>query len=117
MICSPAGDLVGDPPSPQEPPVLVKAIAAIGDDPLGPVPWPAGAPPDMGDRIDQCDRFGDVVAVGRGCRPAQQEPPGVGQDVVLGTRPAAVDRARPEPGAPFLACTYEASTIARDQSI
>lgn len=117
MLGPPAGDCVGDSACAQPPPVLVVVITTVGDDSLGTVAWPADRAPNMRNRIQERDQLGDIVAVGRRRRPGKQEPVGVGQDVVLGTRPAAVDRARPEPGAPFLACTYEASTIARDQSI
>jgi hypothetical protein len=47
----------------------------------------------------------DVVAVGAGHTPGQEQAASVGQDVVFDARAAAVDRARSEPAAPFFACT------------
>ena len=117
MLGPPAGDLVDNPPGPHETPVLVVVIATVGDHAAGAMAGPAGWAVYVWDRVYQRDQLGDVVAIGRGRRPRKQSPPGVGQDVVLDTRPPAVDRARPEPGTPFFAWTYEESTIARDQSI
>lgn len=71
MIGASAGDCVCDAPRAQHAPVLVEVIAAIGDESFGPVPWPAGAAPDMRDRVDQRDQLGDVVAVGCRCRPGK----------------------------------------------
>ena len=37
-----AGDLVGDPPGPPQPPVGVVVIATVGDESLGALAWPGG---------------------------------------------------------------------------
>jgi hypothetical protein len=49
--------------------------------------------------------LGDVVAVGAGQRPGERDAACVDEEVVLGARTTAVDRARARRGAPFLACT------------
>jgi len=100
-----AGDRVAHAAGTQQAAVLVVVIATVGDQPVWAVPGPAGAALDVRDLVQQRHQLGDVVAVGGGRRPGQQEPAGVGQDVMLDARPAPVDRAGPEPAAPFFACT------------
>jgi hypothetical protein len=58
--------------------------------------------------------LGDVVAVRAGQRHGHGHAAGVGDQVVLGARPGAVDRARPRFGPPFTALADEESTTARD---
>ncbi len=78
VLSPPAGDLVGDPPGPQETSVFVVVIATVGDESLGAMAGPPGWAVYLWDRIHQRDELGDVVAIGRGRREGQQEPPGVG---------------------------------------
>ena len=100
------GDGVSDAACSQEPAVLVVVIAAIGQHTIGPLTWPPAAwPAYRRDRVHERDQLRDVVAVGARHAPGQRQPAGVGQEVVLGARPGAVDRARPEPAAPLFACT------------
>lgn len=94
-----------DPPLPELPAVLVVVVTAIGDQPLRPLPRPSDASAHAGDRVDERQQLGDIVAVRRGRRPGERQPTAVGQDVVLDAFATAVDRARAEPGAPFFACT------------
>ena len=98
-------DGVPDAAGSQQAAVLVVVIATVGDDPRGPVTGSAERAADMRDRIDEWQQLRDVVAVGAGHRPGQEQTAGVGQDVMFDARAAAVDRARAEPAAPFFACT------------
>jgi hypothetical protein len=80
-----AGDPVGDPPGPQDAPVLVVVIAAVGQDEVGLCPRPADL---AGDRpgakvIKQRHKLGDVVAVGAGQRDGQRDAGRIDQEVVL----------------------------------
>jgi hypothetical protein len=94
-----------DPARPEQPAVLVVVVAAVGDEPVRPPPGPATTAADRRDRVEQREQLRDIVAT-RWCRrPGQQQPAGVGQDVVLDACPAAADRAWAEAGAPFFACT------------
>jgi hypothetical protein len=85
--------------------VLVVVIAAVGEQPIGPTSGPPRPASDGRDSVYQWQELGDVVAIGGGHRPCQEQAASVGQDVVLDARPAAVDRAWPDPEAPFFACT------------
>lgn len=101
-----SGDRVRDAARSQESAVLVVVIATIGQHPLGSLAWPAAARAAYRwDLVHERDQLGDVVAVGAGHTPGQRQAAGVGQEVVLGARPGAVDRTRPEPAAPLFACT------------
>jgi hypothetical protein len=57
------------------------------------------------------------MAVAAGQRPRQRETAAVYEEVVLGARTAPIDRARARLRAPFFACTWLESAIARDHSI
>ena len=94
-----------DPALPDQAAVLVVVVAAVGEQAVGSLAGPAGAAADRHDGVQQRDQLGHVVAVGAGHAPGQRCAVRVGQEVVLGARPAAVDRARARRGAPFLACT------------
>lgn len=99
-------DRVADAACPQEAAVLVVVIATIGQDPLGSLARPPAArPAHRRDGVHERDQLRDVVAVGARHTPGQGQAAGVGQEVVLGARPGAVDRAWAEPAAPFFACT------------
>jgi hypothetical protein len=106
MLAAASGDRVSDAAGSQESAVLVVVIATVGDHPLGSLARSAAVRPAYGrDLVDEWDQLRDVVAVGAGHDPGQRQAAGVGQEVVLGARPGAVDRARSEPAAPLFACT------------
>ena len=106
MLGLASGDRMTDAASSQQAAVLVVVRAAIGQHPFGSFAWSATARPTYRrDLVHERDQLRDVVAVGAGHDPGQGQATGVGQEVVLGARPGAVDRARAEPAAPFFACT------------
>lgn len=61
----------------------VRRIAAVGEQPLGPLARAADLPRDGADPVDQGQELGDVVAVATGQRDRQRHPGGVGDQVVL----------------------------------
>ena len=79
------GDPVGDPPGPQDAPVLVVVIAAVGKDQIGFLAGPADLSTHRagGEGIKERHQLGDVVAVAAGERHRQRDPRGVDQKVVL----------------------------------
>lgn len=93
-----AGDDGCDAAGADQAPVLVMVVAAIGIDPPGPTAWLADHTPDRRDGVDQRDQLGDVVAMPTGQRDGQRDAARVGDQVMLGTELAAVDRARPRVG-------------------
>ena len=106
MLGAASGDRVSDAACSQESAVLVVVIATVGDHPLGSLARPPTARAAYGrDGVHERDQLRDVVAVGARYAPGQGQPTRVGQEVVLGARPGAVDRARSEPAAPLFACT------------
>ena len=105
VLAAAAGDRVSDAAGSQLTAVLVVVIATVGEHAIRPLARPAGTAAYGRDRIDERYQLRDVVAVGAGHTPGQEQAAGVGQDVVFDPRAAAVDRARPEPAAPFFACT------------
>jgi hypothetical protein len=112
-----AGDLGPDAALAKLAAMGVVVIAAVGHQDAGPA---AGPPDPAGDGrhgIHQRDQLGDVVAVAAGQADRERDARGVDEEVVLGAGPAAVDRARARLGAPFFACTWLESTIAREKSI
>jgi hypothetical protein len=78
-----AGDEGRDPPDPQQAPVLVMVIAAVGDQPGRSPARSSHAPAHRRDGIDERDELGDVVAVSRRQRPGERDAAPVGEDVVL----------------------------------
>lgn len=98
-------DRVSDAAGSQQAAVLVVVIATVGEHAIRPLARPAEATAYGRDGVDERHQLRDVVAVGAGHTPRQGQPASVGQDVVFDPRAAAVDRARPEPAAPFFACT------------
>ena len=112
-----AGDDGRDAPLTDEPAVLVVVVTAVGHDLFGPLARsPEGAPYGW-HRVDERDQLGDVVTVATGDREGERDPRGVDEEVVLRSGSAPVHRARARFGAPFFACTWLESTIARDHSI
>ena len=78
-------------------------VAAIGDQATRLAFGWAAAALHGGDRFEQQQQLGAVVAVGAGDRPGERHAAAVGQEVVLGAAAAAVNRARTCRGAPFFA--------------
>jgi hypothetical protein len=112
-----AGDLGPDAAPAQLGAVGVMVIAAVGDQ----RPRAPGRAADLaGDArhgVHQREQLGDVVAVAAGQADRERDPARVDEEVVLGARPAPVDRARARLGAPFFACTWLESAIAREKSM
>ena len=100
-----ARDLGLDLALPEQPPVLVVVVAAVGGHAVG---SPAGTADRAAHRryaVDERDQLGDVVTVAAGDRPRERCSVAVDKEVVLRPGAAAVDRARARRGAPFFACT------------
>jgi hypothetical protein len=72
---------------------------------------------DRRDAVKQRDQLGDVVAVAARERVGEREPGRIDEEMVLRPVSGPVNRARARLGAPFFACTWLASTTARDHSI
>ena len=100
-----ASDLRDDPASAEFAAVLVVVVAAVGADPVGTPPRPAGLASYDRDTVDQRDQLGDVVAVAARDRPGKRQSGGVYEKVMLGAVSGSVNRARARFGAPFFACT------------
>jgi hypothetical protein len=111
-----AGDRGLDPSAPEQPPVLVVVVAAVGDEALGPSPRSADPPTHRRHQVEQREQLRDIVAVAARERPGQREAATLYEQVVLAAATAPVDRARTRLRAPFLAGTWLESAIARDQS-
>lgn len=105
VLYAASGDRVSDAAGSQLAAVLVVVIATVSEYAIRPLARPAERAAYGRDRVDERNQLRDVVAVGAGHTPGQEQAAGVGQDVVFDTRAAAVDRARSEPTAPFFACT------------
>jgi hypothetical protein len=84
-------------------PVELLVVAAVGDQLARTSLRRAAAAADRRDRLEQQQELRPVVAVGAGQRPGEWDAAAVGQQVVLGAVPAAVDRTRPGRGAPCFA--------------
>jgi hypothetical protein len=89
---------------PDEPPVLVVVVAAVGDQRPRPASWPADATADGRHSVEQFEQLGDVVAVTAGERPGERDAAAVYKQVVFAACPAAIDGAGTRFGAPFFAC-------------
>ena len=98
-----SGDHWFDPAFPDQAAVLVVVVAAVGEQCLGSSSWSADAAADGRYPVEQVEQLADVVAVAAGKRPGERDPAAVYEEVVLATRPAAVDRAWTRFGAPFFA--------------
>ena len=106
----------GDPLGPDPAAVLVMVIAPVGVDRLRPLARPARPAAYWRDGRDQRHQLGDVVALAAGQRHRQRDPVRLGDQVVLGARLGAVNRARAGFRPPFSARTCEPSITALDQS-
>ena len=87
-----------------EPAILVVVVAAVGEQAVGSPARPARTAAHRRHSVEQCDKLGDVVAVGGGQRPGERQPAAVYEEMVLAAPPAAVDRAGTRIRAPFFAC-------------
>ena len=101
---------------PDEPAVLVVVVAAVGDQSARAAAWSSGPPSDRRHSLEQFDQLGDVVAVAAGERPGERDPTAVYEEVVLAPAPAAIDGAGTRFRAPFFACRWLESAIARSHS-
>jgi hypothetical protein len=111
-----AGDDGCDAAVADQAPVLVVVVAAVGVDPAWSAAWFADDAADGWDGVDEWDQLGDVVAVSAGECDGQRDTGGVGDQVVLGTGFAAVDRAWSSVGPPLRARRWVESTRAADRS-
>jgi hypothetical protein len=68
-------------------------VATVSDQDAGLAAWATDATADRWDRVQWRDQLHDVVAVPAGQGDHQRYPDRVGQDVMLGSGPAPVDRA------------------------
>jgi hypothetical protein len=91
-------------------------VASIGDHAVGSTARPANKAAYRGHGFEERDQLGNVVAVRAGEREGERDPCLVDEEMVLGAGTAPIDRARARFGAPFFACTWLESTIARDHS-
>ena len=73
-----AGEDGFDPARPQLPPVLLRVVGAVGEEPVGAAPRPADAAAYRWDAVDQRQQLGDVVPVATGQRPGERQPAAVG---------------------------------------
>lgn len=99
------GDHGCDPASSQLDQVVLVVIGAVGEHALGSTAWPSGQPAHRGDAVEQRDQLQDVVAVAGAQPPGERKAIAVDEEMVLGARTPAIDRARARFGAPFFACT------------
>ena len=111
-----AGDERLDAALPEQTAVLVVVVGAVGDQRPGTVSWAADTAAHGRHAVEQLEQLRDLVAVAAGERPGERDPAAVYEQMVLAACPAAVDRARPRLGAPFFACRWLASAIARSHS-
>jgi len=111
------GDLRADAAGAQATAVAVVVIAAVGEQLARTPQRSSGTATHRRHCVEQRQELGDVVAVAAGQDAGERDAARVDEQVVLGARPAAVDRARARRGAPFFACTWLESTTAREKSI
>ena len=96
--------------------VFVVVVTAVGDQRVGAAAGPAAQASDRWHGLEKRDQLGDVVAVAGRDREGERDPGRIDEEVVFAAGTASVDRARPRLGAPFFACTWLESAIARDHS-
>jgi hypothetical protein len=101
---------------PDEPAVLVVVVAAVSDQRSRPASWATNTAADGRHPVEQLEQLGDVVAVAAGERPGERNTAAVYEQVVLAAATAPVDRAGTRLSAPFFACRWLESAIARSHS-
>jgi hypothetical protein len=104
-----ASDLRCDATSPEDAPVLVVVVAAVGEQPARPVPRPPAKSSDAGDGVQQRRQLSDIVPVSAGQGDSDGCAVPVDNQVVLAARPGTVDRRRSGVSPPFRARTCEPS--------
>ena len=92
-----AGDDWRDAARPEDAPVLQEVIAAIAQQPVGLLAWPAAFALDRPgvQLVEQRDELGDVVAVAGGQRDGQRDAGRIDEQVVLGARAGTINWGRP----------------------
>ncbi|APY90469.1 hypothetical protein A7J05_36540 [Streptomyces alfalfae] len=110
------GDHRADTALPQQSPVLVVVVTAVGEQHVGVSAWPPDRAGHGWDLVQQRGQLGDVVAVAAGQRLRERDALAVDQDVMLAARSCAVDRAGTAFGPLRAARMREESITARDQS-
>ena len=116
VLCLAARDHGFDAALPDEPAVLVVVVAAVGDQRPRPAARATDTAADGRHPIEQLEQLGDVVAVAAGERPSERDAATVYEQVVLAAPSAAIDGTGTRFGAPFFACRWLESTIARSHS-
>ena len=111
-----AGDYRLDPPLPEQLPVLVVVVAAVGDHTVGPPTRPADHAAHRRHSVDERDQLSHVVAVRAGESEGERDPLLVDEQVVSRWcldpgRPLSTGLGPVSP-APFFACTWLESMIA-----
>jgi hypothetical protein len=101
---------------PDEAAVLVVVVAAVGDQRHRSAARSSDPTADGRHAVEQLQQLGDVVAVAAGKRPRQRHAAAVYQEVVLAAATTPVDRAGTRFLAPFFACRWLESAIARSHS-
>jgi hypothetical protein len=110
------GDARSDPAGAQLSAVDVVVVAAVGEQLPRSAAGSAAPSADRRDGVDQREELGDVVAVAAGQADRQRNAAGIADQVVLGARPAAVDRRRADVVPPLSARMWESSTAQRSRS-
>jgi hypothetical protein len=98
-----SGDHRFDATFPDQPPVLVVVVAAVGKQGLGSSSGPADTAADGRHPVEQLEQLADVVAVTARERPGERDAATVYEEVVLAACPAAIDGAGTRFRAPFFA--------------
>ena len=101
---------------PDEAAVLVVVVTAVGDQRPRSASWPTDPATDRRHAVEQVEQLREVVAVAAGERPGERDPAAVYEEVVLAAQAAAIDGAGTRFRAPFLACKWLESAIARSHS-
>jgi hypothetical protein len=91
-------------------------VGAIAADPLRPPTRPTDLAAQRRHALEERDQLGAVVAIAACERPGKRDPAALDEEIVLGAVSGSINRARARRGAPFFACTWLASTTARDHS-
>jgi hypothetical protein len=95
---------------------FVVVVAAVGDQRSRWAARPADPAAHERHAVEQLEQLGDVVAVASGERPGERDTAAVYEEMVLAAQAAAVDRAGAGLEAPFFACRWLESAIARSHS-
>ena len=114
-----SGDDGFDATRPEDATVLVKVVAAVGQQPVGALARPTDLAADRAgvQLVKQRNELGDVVAVAAGQCDRKRDAGRVDEQVVLGACAGTIDWGWPRQEPPKRARTCEPSTAARDQSI